>query len=45
MIGAILTGGYGKRMQGFSQDIPKNLLELGGTQYLTGGPVTSRWRV
>ena len=28
MIGAILTGGYGKRMQGLSQDIPKNLLEL-----------------
>jgi NDP-sugar pyrophosphorylase family protein len=28
MIGAILTGGYGKRMQGFSQDMPKNLLQL-----------------
>jgi len=28
MIGAILTGGYGKRMQGLSQDIPKNLLQL-----------------
>jgi len=23
MIGAILTGGYGKRMQGLSQDKPK----------------------
>jgi NDP-sugar pyrophosphorylase family protein len=28
MIGAILTGGYGKRMQGLSQDMPKNLLQL-----------------
>ncbi len=28
MIGAILTGGYGKRMQGVSSDIPKNLLPL-----------------
>jgi len=28
MIGAILTGGYGKRMQGLSQDMPENLLQL-----------------
>lgn len=28
MIGAILTGGYGRRMQGVSPDLPKNLLPL-----------------